>query len=117
MSDALQSFGQRWNKKGYGHYPVQVRQLTAVEAAWLGAMVDGEGHITGPYNHLYVTNTNVEIISTILRLIGIGRVSMGTKVPGMKTVWRFALTRINDLAALFPQLSPYSMKAQEVLGV
>ncbi len=102
---------------GVGKFPAQVRQLRDVEAAWLGAIIDGEGHITGPYNHLYVTNTNVEIISTTLRILGVGRVSMGTQVPGMKTVWRFALTRMNDLAVLFPQLSPYSMKVQEVLGV
>ena len=103
------------SQKGIGKYPSQVRTLSDVEAAYVGAMLDGEGHI-GREPHIYVTNTNVEIIATLLRAIGLGRVTPGSMGPQNRLqVWRYALTRINDVFALLPQIVSYSMKAQECL--
>ena len=101
-----------------------LREMAAVEASWVGAMIDGEGAVTfvtsrgKSYWMLQLVNTDVEIISTLLRFTGAGRVCMsktrkGAK-PHWKTEWRWAVAKRNDLISLTRQLSPYSVKMRKM---
>lgn len=94
----------------------QVRLLADVEAAWFGAMLDGEGcvHIAKRGVTLDIGNTEVELIATALRVAGTGSIlkRRGTNKP----FWVWWLGRQNDVADLLHQLAPYSIKAQEVLA-
>ncbi len=95
-----------------------VHQLSPVEAAWVGAMVEGEGHIRPPSSRalgLDLGSTDVETISTLLRLVGVGTVyrqvdNQHTRKP----LWRWGIHRVADLARLLPQLVPYLTSKQEV---
>lgn len=97
-----------------GH-PTSIQNLSPEAAAWLGAMVEGEGSLSwdrpNTCNNQYrlrvvVANTEVETIATCLRLVGAGRVT--SQVMGnSKRVWHWVLSRRSDIAALLPQILPY----------
>ena len=107
--------------------PRKVRTLSDVEAAWVGAMIDGEGSIyrcvgRSPYR-MDFANTEVELVATMLRLVGSGCVGYVNGKPSerrafikhIKDAWRWYLYPINDIAALLEQIAPYSIKAQKWL--
>lgn len=63
-----------------GWYPSRVRQMTLAEAAWVGAIIEGEGTIlthegTRQITSITVWNNDVELISTLLRFTGTGAVA------------------------------------------
>ena len=109
-----------------------VRTLTQVEAAWIGAMIEGEGSIgwvrpkkndakrLNPY--LSLVNTSVEVIATMLRLTGDGNIGLdschGRK--GHKPVWSYQLNKQKALRVLLPQLIPFladkTERAEEMLN-
>ncbi len=89
------------------------REMSAVEAAWVGAMVEGEGHVS-PRLHgkssinFRVSNTSVEVISTLLRFTGVGRVYFQSLNPGRwRPVWLWTLTRMADVEAVGRQIRPF----------
>ncbi len=98
--------------------------MTAVEAAWVGAMVEGEGGIYCYPQHDYqprvaVSNTSVETLSTVLRLVGDGGISFNSGARQGKGVWQWHLAAVNSVVDLLPQIIPYLTdkreRAEEVL--
>ena len=118
----------RANLGGYQH-PFKkstVRQLSEVEAAWLGAMVEGEGSIPlrrtpqGIIRPSAVTiySSEVETIATCLRLIGDGLITYrpprpdyisprGRQAFAKKDNWAWEVRNISSILALLPQILPF----------
>ena len=100
--------------------PPTVRHLSDVEVAWLAAMIDTDGYITlrsnnarrRPFVVIGVANTDVEIISTALRLAGAGTVVGGMTPLGTKMLWQWRLWGRKDTASLLQQLRSMSIKIQ-----
>ena len=106
------------------------RILSPPEAAWVGALIEGEGALTsiGPnaygvrYPTIQVANTDIEIIATLLRLTGVGRVCMdgmrGRRRPAHhKQQWRWAVQRHVDVQHLIEQIAPYCWKVRRGAGL
>lgn len=101
-----------------------MRNMTDIETAWVGAMFEGEGSITlnrvgRGYLRLSLENTDVEIISALLRLTGLGHVSY--RHPNLnklarKPSYQWYLTRQDDVIALLTKIEPYCIKAQTRLA-
>lgn len=100
--------------------PSQVRQMTPIEAAWVGAMIEGEGCIsisrshsdTYDNYHLIVGNNSLEVISAMLRATGTGNVYL--RANGRLFTWEVG--RINSIYDIARQIAPYSEKAQRLLA-
>ncbi len=121
--------------KGRGHLrrgfePHPVRALADAEAAWLGAMIEGEGtiylrqqigHHTKPHVEIRVGNTEVETIATCLRLAGAGRVHPDPRNGNgrHRPMWYWSLSADSSVCSLLPQIIPYLTgkreRAQEAL--
>ena len=100
----------------------QTQSLSPEAAAWMGAIIEGEGTI-GMYRsrptrqrkhpHVVVSNTEVETIATCLRLVGAGNVGLVTsknylaKWPHHNLVWQWRLSATRNIAAFLPQVIPY----------
>lgn len=99
----------------------EARAMTPVEAAWVGAMIEGEGHVSPKLHgklsvNFSVSNTSVEIISTLLRFTGVGRVYFQSLKPGVwKPVWLWRLTRMVDVEAVGKQVRPFLGDKRTVL--
>ncbi len=95
------------------------RVMTPVEAAYVGAFVEGEGHIRyapspsrgDMQTSMTVAQNNVEVISALLRATGVGRVNL----RGNGKLWTWQLSAINDMVAVAKQIAPFSEKAQRFL--
>ena len=117
--------GCRWSCK---NRVSTARQMTAVEAAWVGAMIEAEGHIGlrsrgegyTPAANFCVTNTSIEILSTLLRLTGVGRVYFCPDPRpdklGHLPVWRWHIIRKEDMVAVGGQIRPYLVDKQDRLA-
>jgi len=102
-----------------------VREIAPIEAAWLGAMVEREGSIgwvnsnqnqggrLTPY--LSLVNTSVEVIATMLRLVGDGNISLDAVQGrnGHRPVWGYKVNKQNSLRDLLPQLIPFLADKKE----
>jgi len=101
--------------------PCSVREMSDVEAAWVGAIIEGEGCVYYHKNHeadagrwrLTVANTDLEIISALLRLTGVGHVTRQTKGT-QKDVWYWSVNRVNDVAAIAAQCQLFCWKLRKV---
>jgi len=102
-----------------------IREMLPEEAGYVGALVDGEGSIycrpTGT-GTLQVSNTEIELISALLRATGAGTVtaywpSGGGYAPKKKYQLQFvwSLARLPDLEKVLIQIAPFSLKAQKLL--
>ena len=94
--------------------PSEVRAMLPVEAAWVGALVEGEGSLST--KQIVVVSTEVETLSTILRFVGGGGVYLhqnGTGHLGNKTVWAWHLFRQASVRSLLQQISPWLTGKQE----
>jgi len=93
----------------------RVRYLTDVEAAWLGAMLEGEGNITVTYRDsghprvwVAITNNEVEVISTCLRLVGDGTVTFcRNSRPNQHNTWAWVLRAKRAVCVFLLQVHPY----------
>lgn len=101
--------------------------MTTVEAAWVGAMIEAEGSVvirtsTAPgrsgYHELKVVvgNTDPEIISALLRLVGAGTVCVKTfsKQWQRKMCFSWQVQAREDVREIARQCAPFSMKLQKV---
>ena len=109
--------------------PRTARELSPIEAAWLGAMIEGEGsfgaydygkltHYPGTYLSLSVANTEVETIATVLRLAGCGGVTVTHRVTRYhqdhhKPNWTWQERRRANVIALLRQIAPFLTGKQE----
>lgn len=106
---------------GKRNKPSEIRAMSEPERAWVGAMIDADGCV-GLYKRantlwqVQLVNTNVEIISALLRTVGTGSVSYRkTKKRNHhdSVCWSInAQASVEDLAW---QCWPYSQKLQEVI--
>ena len=95
------------------------RTLQEPEAAYVGAVIDSEGYVKlreDGAGQLYVDNSETEIISALIRATGVGRVYGYRPTNGTRLMLRWMVARTPDLAALLPQILPYSLKAQQLLA-
>lgn len=99
--------------------PASIREMSLTEAAWVGAMIEGEGSVgcTGRRRQpveVRVFNTEVETIATCLRLTGGGSVYLHKERRARrKNCWTWAVQRIEDLRVLLPQIIPFLTGKQE----
>jgi hypothetical protein len=94
-----------------------VRLMTTAQAAWVGAMIEAEGSVDvrandHGYVRIQVANTDVEIIATLLRFVGAGKVSLQTKLkPGFvksnKPCWYWTIAAQKDVLMLSAQVLPW----------
>ena len=81
-------------------------------------MIEGEGTVQKSGRNrlvLKIANTDVELISALLRLTGSGTVSVQRYPMGnWKMAWVWLLSRKADQQALVDQLLPYSQKVQRL---
>jgi len=96
-----------------------------IETAWVGAMIDGEGTIQiyrdlpgrrGISVHVRVINTEVEIISTLLRLVGAGSVHYHRPSPnglGHKDQWIWDIGRRAQARSLLQRIWPFLAAKRE----
>ena len=100
-----------------GLHPNQARKMSAVEAAYVGAMLDGEGtvHIKRRNAAFSVANSEIEFISAILRATGCGKVYYREPQKGNLPMWSWYSGSRLTLEDLAVQLAPYSIKAQKYI--
>ncbi len=114
---------------GYQLRPCEVREMTEPERAYIGAMIEGEGNVRlynahkscaacrtgGGHWRITVVNTDVEIISALLRATGVGRITRRTpeKLEN-KPCYSWFVGRYNDILSLVRQSARYSTKLQQV---
>lgn len=94
--------------------------MTAVEAAWVGAMVEAEGSVVlNPrYQRVDVINTDPEILSAMLRATGAGTVIFKPNSnPRYRPGFYWTLCRRLEIRELVRQCSGYSMKLQRLQEV
>ena len=98
-----------------------LRLMSEVEAAYVGALVDGEGCIRNQDVHsrgggrsvsVVVGNTELELISALLRITGIGVVCKDKPQLGRLPFWRWGVYAIEDTKSLLRRIAAYSLKAQ-----
>ena len=112
--------------------PSSVKEMTEIEAAWMGALLEGEGTAevawyptrqgSGRYTpriRASVVNTDPELMSACLRLVGTGSVSPRSPREGSfgkhKQQFVWTLQARNSVLDFFHRVAPYSMKAQDAL--
>ncbi len=120
-STRCRSCAIRWRYK-HGRGPrrlrlSRVREMTSVEAAWVGAMLEGEGSIAPPYRGqcsgiMTIYSTEVETIATCLRLVGDGGVQFRLPRPtperkSHKPQWMWVLTGVLPVQDFLRQVVPY----------
>ena len=117
----------RSNRERAWRAPSIVKSLTQAAAAWVGAMIEGEGSVfVGIDNRgyedidLHVYNSDVETIATMLRLVGDGNVyyrgsRLSSKWPGSgtKPQWAWSLQKKPSVRALLPQIIPFLTGKQD----
>ena len=107
--------------------PNLLREMTEVEATYVGGMIDADGCIYVDaargyrYVRVLVCNINLDIISALLRATGTGGVYYKfTGLPGWgkerKTpIWTWEIGSRATVRALLERIASYSTKAQERL--
>ena len=105
------------------------RAMSAIEAAWLGGMIEADGHTTfGPLQprrsmpgiSVAVTNTSPEVISACLRLTHVGKVVFKPPKPrpgigSTKPCFRWHVQAWLDVLGVLRAIRPYCTKAQAAL--
>ncbi len=93
-------------------------RLSAVEAAWLAGVIDGEGSI-GLYNfgkegrrvEIQVSNTNIEFVANVRKFIGCGSSVMRSKFgilhKGRKPIYHYMLKGSARCYVVLKQILPY----------
>ena len=100
--------------------PNACRQMSVVEAAWIGAMLEAEGCCIWYDNNgsrtvrATIVNTDPEIMSACLRLTQTGRVT-GLLRERHRLCFHWNLNPWNSVQSFLGQVAPYSMKAQVAL--
>lgn len=103
-----------------------MRQMSEGQAAWVGAMIEGEGHTAYPngkhrHSKVVVANSDPEVISALLRFTGTGTVSLqshaGRDSRGIvtnKPTWAWDTSRRAEIWELIQQCRQWSPKLQKL---
>mgnify|MGYP000577376207 CR=1 FL=1 len=110
-----------------GKQVTAVPMMSAPARAWVGAFIDADGCVgkykgSGgsrvPRTLISAAGTDVEHISTLLRLTRAGRISMNNSPrqfsSGHKPMWQWQVGAQVDVEAILEQCAPYSTKMQSV---
>jgi len=94
--------------------------LTDTQAAWLGALIDGEGSIYflkgRSYPYVSVTMTDLQIIYTLLRVVQAGTLTTRNNNGfGSKRLYAWVIAAQIDSESFVRQIQPFSFKAQKAL--
>lgn len=94
--------------------PCQVRPMVEVERAWLGAFIeaDGSASLCGGRPVVALSQRDVEMVATALRLTQVGGVNLSRDGQ-----WSWYTTRRLDALSVARQCAPYSPKLQRLLEV
>ena len=107
------------------YQPQVAREMLPIEAAWVGAMVEGDGSFgvyprasQHGYMKLSVNNTEVETIATLLRLTGAGGISVVDRETRYhrrhhKANWQWQVGRRADVVAILRQIAPFHTGKQD----
>ena len=103
----------------------EINKLVAWQAAWLAAVIDGEGSI-GLYNYgkegrrvcIQISNTNKNFITEMRRIIGCGsqinRTNWHKSHKGRKPMYLYSLKGSNRCYWILKQIIPYLIIKREV---
>lgn len=108
--EALQELNAR-HPGGSKLRPSQVRTMSDVERAWVGAFIEADGCAfmrKGP--NLNVVQKEIDPLATLLRVTGAGKIQMNSK-----GIWAWTVWRANDALDIAKQCAPYSWKLQSLL--
>ncbi len=95
--------------------PSFVRKMSPVEAAWVGALIEGEGTIQ-PGKSISCGSTEVETISTLIRFVGGGRVYLAKqKEKTYKPFWLWVVAVHASVVDLSSQITPF-LTSKQVLA-
>lgn len=107
----------------------RVRNMSDVERAYIGMAIDTDGSVVveQPYRPAWTAhwrirfdNTDVELISAVLRAVGAGSVSYKPASEGLirrhRDQWVWRLNRQKEVLDLAQQCAAYSVKLQRVLA-
>ena len=98
-----------------------IRNMVEVERAYVGAAIDTDGTacLCGKYWRISVTNSELEIISALLRATGTGSVYLRPRenqtLNATKNCWMWSISKQADILVLARQCAPYSTKLQKIL--
>lgn len=104
-----------------------VLPMSECAAAWLGALLDGEGSVYKAKGHagrrrrlpwIAIANTEVELIATCLRITGAGTIQTRLQPSaafGSRRMWCWMCQKVADVPVLLQRLAPYSLKAQKAI--
>ncbi len=119
---AIRERGKNAKGQGRNALPCSVREMSTIEAAWMGAMIDGEGCILRQqqrgfdYTRLSMGNTEPELVSAFLRATGVGCIIMGQqKKAHHRPFFNWTVNRQNDVFEIIRQCRPFSIKCQQAL--
>lgn len=101
--------------------PGTVRELSDIERAWLGALIEGEGHVSycprGARREvratIEITNTEVETIATCVRFAGAGGVYLCRPRDGHQPLWHWRLGKKGEILMVLRQVWPYLTGKQD----
>lgn len=110
------------NRKGLNRnlmpfYPSEANNLSRWQAAYLGALVDGEGWISftaNKYPLFGVTNSNRDLIQLVADMCGVGSIySVGATGLGTKPMYRWQTTNQEDFLKLGLEIYPYLIEKRD----
>lgn len=116
----MPDLGGRSDGKRGNWQPRSLRDMTVDQAAYVGAMIEAEGSVTiasptcKSKARVTVVNTDLEVISALVRATGAGSVHLSHARTAQKPVWVWWLSRWNDVQPLVAQCAAYSTKLQRV---
>lgn len=101
----------------------KVREFTALEAAWLAAVIDGEGSIglykgfEGRFVIIQIGNTNNDFVQEVRRIIGCGskvrRNKFGKSHKGRKPMYYYSLKGSARCLRVLVQIAKYLIIKKE----
>lgn len=93
----------------------RVRNMPDVQSAWIGALIEGEGHIRQDGRGLIVEMVEVEPISTLLRFTGCGSVEYyPARSIRHQDRWRWSVRRRREVQDILRQVHPFLAAKQEL---
>lgn len=99
-----------------------VKEMGEVERAYVGVAIDTDGSVcisSRTYWQVNVTNSELEIISALLRATGTGSVNLRPRQErafnATKDCWMWRISKQADIRVLALQCAPYSTKLQRFL--
>ena len=114
----------RYSDPRQRYLPMSMREMSQAECGYVAGMIDADGCIsirpphgqTKQATSIIVINTDVEIVSTMLRLTNAGRITYHkVSNPKWAPAWVWTIGRKLDVDNFLSQLDGYSIKVQKEL--